>query len=84
MECSSNLFEIEENGIDIDDKRSEYGSYANVSFFFVDCTCTELTQTVKTSTADLISNTGRALGLFLELSFPNAYRFIVYLFDVIF
>lgn len=79
-ECSSHKFEVDQNELEV---RSESPHVSRVTFFFYEPRYTEITQTVKTTEADLISNTGGVLGLFLEISFISAYRFIVYLIDVI-
>lgn len=50
--------------------------------FFAEDVYWEISQTIKTTSADLISNTGGVLGLFLELSFTSSYRFINFLFDI--
>ena len=48
-----------------------------INFFYNDNQYTELTQSVKTTVADLVSNIGGLLGLFLELSFMSAYRLVI-------
>ena len=55
----------------------------NMSFFYHDRKYTEVTQSVKVTFADFTSNTGGVLGLFLELSFFSACRFIIFIFDLI-
>jgi hypothetical protein len=77
-ECTSITYVFDQNEIVY-----ENSSYLKVNFHFVDQKYTELTQIVKTSQADLISNTGGVLGLFLELNFLSVYRFLIYIFDLI-
>ena len=81
LECTSITFEIVENEINfnIDDDR-----FLWMNFFYSDRKYIEVLQSVKTTASDLISNTGGVLGLFLELNFFSAYRFILFVFDIIF
>jgi hypothetical protein len=79
-ECQSSIFEIfQHEEIWKDEKESLL-----VNFFFSDLEYTKILQTVKTTSADLISNTGGVLGLFLELSFWSTCRFILFIFDFVF
>lgn len=72
-----------EHSIENFTQRRDY-SVLEINFFFSKNKHTELTQAIKTTEADLIANAGGVLGLFLELSFLSAYRFIGFLFDVLF
>ena len=54
-----------------------------LNFYYSDRKYTDITQSVKVTLADFISNNGGILGLFLELSFFSAYRFILFIFDFI-
>ena len=78
LECKSTSFEILKSEI-----TTSYEGFTT-NFYFIDRKYTEISQTVKTTGADLISNTGGVLGLFLELSFFSASRFIIYFYDFIF
>lgn len=80
LECESTNYDMREDSYRID---YEVG-VSHASFYFVDHKQTEITQTEKTTPADLVSNTGGVLGLFLEVSFLSLYRFILYVFDLIF
>ena len=78
LECTSTTFDIIENDINLRETNS-----LNMLFFYSDRKYTEITQSVKVTFADFISNTGGVLGLFLELSFVSVYRFIILIFDLI-
>lgn len=78
LECSSTSFEAFKSEFNVNDDSID------INFYFTDRKYTEISQTEKTTTADLISNTGGVLGLFLELSFFSATRFIIYIFDIFF
>jgi len=78
LECTSTTFDIIENDINLRETNS-----LNMLFFYSDRKYTEITQSVKVTFADFISNTGGVLGLFMELSFVSAYRFIILIFDLI-
>ena len=78
LECDTTSFEI---------FRTESRSSLNIllmNFYYSDHKYTEIMQIEKTSMADLISNAGGVLGLFLELSFFTLYRLINAFFDIIF
>lgn len=77
LECSSTSFETFKNELPI-------SCNFLINFYFTDRKYTEISQIVKTTGADLISNTGGILGLFLELSFFSFSRFIIYFYDIIF
>ncbi len=80
-ECTSTTFDVIENEMTLNPNDS---NFLNILFFYSDRKYTEITQTVKVTGADFISNAGGVLGLFLELSFFSAYRFILFMFDLIF
>ncbi len=78
LECSSTSFEI---------FGCESRSNLNVllmNFYYSEQKYTEITQIEKTTMADLVSNAGGVLGLFLELSFLSICRWIIYVFNIIF
>ncbi len=77
-ECTSRTFDFDQNEIVY-----EGSSYLRVNFHYVEPKFVELTQIEKTTEADLISNTGGILGLFLEMNFLSVYRFLIYVFDLI-
>lgn len=78
LECSSTSFELSKNEV-----TSNVDSLW-MNFFYLERRYTEISESVKTTGADLVSNTGGVLGLFLEISFISAYRLIIYIFDVYF
>ncbi len=80
LECTSTSFDIIENKMNVNLSNPK-GSAMN--FYYSDRKYTEITQSVKVTFADFISNTGGVLGLFLELSFVSVYRFIILIFDLI-
>lgn len=82
QECSQVSFESEDTIFYYSGEREAELIWIN--FYFSDNSYTEITQSVKTSTSDLVSNTGGVLGLFLELSFISVYRLVVFLFDFVF
>ena len=49
-----------------------------MNFYYTERKYTEISQMVKVTGADFVSNTGGVLGLFLELSFLSVYRFVIY------
>ena len=77
LECSSTSFEIQQ----ID---ASWSDALIVNFYYTDRKYTEISQVVKTTGAEFVSNTGGILGLFLDLSFFHAYRFIFFIFDCIY
>ena len=77
-ECTSSIFDLDSNEIVY-----ENASFLKVNFHFVDNKYTELTQIVKTTEADFISNTGGVLGLFLDISFYHVYKFLACVFELI-
>ena len=80
LECTSKTFDVIKNELSLD---NQFPYDLKVNFYFINPKYTEITQTVKISVPDLIANTGGLLGLFLELSFFSAYRFINYILDLI-
>ena len=80
LECKSNIFEAVKSEQEIDDG-SSYG-FSRINFHFVDNKFTEVTQAVKITESDLVSNTGGVLGLFLELSFWSVYRLVISVLDM--
>ena len=80
LECTSTTFDTIENEMNLNSSDSKM---LNMSFFYHDRKYTEVTQSVKVTFADFTSNTGGVLGLFLELSFFSACRFIIFIFDLI-
>lgn len=80
LECLSHTFE--DDAIEVVFADSAHVLWMN--FFYSDNKQLEITQTVKTTTADLVSNTGGVLGLFLELSFISVYQFFSNVIDVLF
>ncbi len=80
LECTSTTFDTIENEMNLNPND---GSILMLNFFYSDRKYTEVTQSVKVTFADFTSNTGGVLGLFLELSFFSACRFILFIFDLI-
>jgi hypothetical protein len=80
MECTSNTFEIHQNEVEIIGRTNSY--YLTANFFFIENKYTEITQLVKITEADLVSNTGGVMGLFLDISFYHVYRFFAYICDI--
>ena len=81
FECSSVTFEIsqiEYSNVNIKD------NYVWVNFYYNELKYTEISQTVKTTWTDLVSNTAGVLGLFLEFTFLSVYRILIFVFDVFF
>ncbi len=77
LECHSTTFEV----LPIEMPFLE-GAINLVNFYYSEGKYTEISQTVKTTTADFVSGNGGVLGLFLELSFLSAYRCIVFAYDL--
>lgn len=68
LECTAELFAV---------STTEFKSvnrFLTLLFFYSDRKYTRISQTVKTTLADFVSNTGGVLGLFLEISFLSFYR----------
>jgi hypothetical protein len=80
LECTSTTFDTIENEMDLNPSDP---IHLFLNFFYHDRKYTEVTQSVKVTFADFTSNTGGVLGLFLELSFFSACRFIIFVFDLI-
>ena len=55
-----------------------------INFFYSSNKYTELSQTVKTTEIDLISNAGGTLGLFLDFTFLSVARTICQLYEILF
>jgi hypothetical protein len=77
LECHSTTFEV----LPIEMPFLE-GAINLVNFYYSEGKYTEISQTVKTTTADFVSGNGGVLGLFLELSFLSAYRCIIFAYDI--
>ena len=78
LECESTYYKFSKNEMRSDDE------LLYMNFYFTNNRYTEISQTIKTTEADLISNTGGVLGLFLELSFISAYNLVNLIFDYFF
>ena len=63
LECQTKSFDVNTNSIRF------YDSILQMNFFYLNNKYTELTQSVKTTETDLISNAGGTLGLFLDFTF---------------
>jgi hypothetical protein len=81
-ECETTIFDISETNLPLLVDSSVRSVY-EVNFHFLNNKYTELTQVVKTTEADLISSTGGVLGLFLDLSFYQAFCFLGYILDLV-
>lgn len=79
LECVSTSFEVFQTEA-VSNRQTEL---TKALFYLSDPKYAEISQTVKTTEADLVSNTGGVLGLFLEMSFLSAYRFVTFVFDII-
>ncbi len=62
----------------------ELSNCLQMNFYLVNRKYVEISQIVKTTLSDFVSNTGGVLGLFLELSFFSVYKFIVFVYTIIF
>ncbi len=81
LECTSSIFEVVESEWQISGRDSHF---IRVNFYMSDDKYTEITQSVKVTEADVVSNVGGVVGLFLDLSFAHVHRFIFYVFEVFF
>ena len=81
LECNAFVFDTKENSREFL-KNYKQPNFLQMFFFFSDNKYIELTQIEKTSVADLVSNTGGVLGLFLDLTFISAYKMLVYFYDL--
>ena len=81
LECTSTTFEISKNEFKLGPSDP---IQLRIIFYYSDRKYTEITQSIKMKLSDFISNAGGLLGLFLDLSFFSAYRFIIVLLDLIF
>ena len=80
LECQTNSFDVTSNELS-----NEYNeSLLSMNFFYYNNKVSKLTQSVKTSPTDLISNIGGTLGLFLELSFVSIIRLLLLIYDIFF
>ncbi len=82
LRCDQVYFEISETSLPLLSNTSVRDNF-DINFHFVNNKYTEMTQVVKTTESDLVSNTGGVLGLFLDISFFHVYSFLVYILDVI-
>ena len=80
-ECDSVSFDLARNEINLEPGEPDFLS---VVFYYSEQSYEQVSQSVKTSVSDLIANNGGVLGLFLELSFFSAYRFILFIYDFTF
>ncbi len=55
-----------------------------INIFMSDNNYTDITQSVKVTEADVVSNVEGVASLFLDLSFAHVHRFIIYVFKVFF
>lgn len=81
LECESKTFRVDSNDLAF---QSSQEGLLRMNFFYSSNKHIELTQTVKTTTNDVISNIGGVLELFIELSFLSVYRFISAYYTVFF
>jgi hypothetical protein len=80
LECSSTSFEISQSSVA---QGSTESSAVTVDFIYSECKYTVISQAIKTTGADFVSNTGGVLGLFLDISFYHAYRFLFFILGII-
>lgn len=78
LECSSSSYELHVVELHIDIES------IFMNFYYTDRNYVEISQSIKTTAADLIANTGGILGLLIEFSFLSACRLITFIFDVFF
>lgn len=87
-ECVTNSFEVTETFNTFPDNQFsthvDYKRLLIINVFYANNKYVDVSQSVKTTTTDLIANTGGVLGLFLEVTFISAYRFFIIIFDIIF
>jgi hypothetical protein len=77
LECTSTYFDVQQI------ESSSATEFLSVNIFYTERQYTLITQTPKTTVADLISNTGGVLGLFLDISFYHAYKLFIFIRDFI-
>jgi hypothetical protein len=77
LECFSTSFEFFQS----ETNRKKFQNSLTSQFFYTDRKYTKLTQIIKTTGADFISNTGGTLGLFLDFTFLSIYRTLIFIFD---
>ena len=80
LECSSTSFEISQSSVA---QGSTESSAVTVDFIYSERKYTVISQAIKTTGADFVSNTGGVLGLFLDISFYHAYRFFIFILGII-
>jgi len=80
LECLSTFFDVSEDRNNFDENAA---NFVWLNFFYNDNHFTEITQSIKTTVADLVSNNGGLLGLFLDLNFMSSYRMIIDAFNVL-
>lgn len=87
-ECITNSFEVTETLSSLTDNQNsthvDYKRLLIINVFYANNKYVDISQSVKTTTTDLIANIGGVLGLFLEVTFISAYRFFIIIFDIIF
>jgi hypothetical protein len=76
LECDSAYFEIL--------KDEEPDKQQTISFYYTDRKYTVISQTIKTSGADMVSKIGGVLGLFLDFTFLLVYRSLINVFNNVF
>ena len=81
LECTSNIFETSES---IFEHKNSSKNFVHLNFKYSHNRYTEITQSIKTTEADFVSNTGGVLGLFLDFTFLSIYRFILNVLDFVF
>ena len=84
IECDSNFFEVSESVYFFDKSIHESMDRLEVNLFYSSNRYTEISQSIKTTESDLVSNTGGVLGLFLDFTFLSIYRFILNVLDLMF
>ena len=83
VECETVSFDVNSNLINLP-KTPEFERTLLVNFFYSSNKYTELSQSVRISFTDLISNGGGTLGLFLDFTFLSIVRFVCSLYDILF
>ena len=82
LECETKAFETSETKLTFL-VNSTLKDLFEINFHLSSNKYTELTQVVKTTEADFISNIGGVSGLFLDVSFYHVYSFLAFLLDFI-
>ena len=84
LECVTNIFEITETKLTFLVNTTVHNvNPFEINFYLSANKYTELTQVVKTTEADFISNSGGVMGLFLDISFYHVYSFLAFILDLI-